>query len=165
MSDIINTIRLKLENRDFAPISGDLLVGLNGEETHGIQKRLNAEGIQVSPKLTPGLESFWAFKRHSTIGTLMYRWRKACEDNATEIEAILYRPVKEARPKTLRQLREEAGLSQKEAASLMEVSQPLYCNIELGKRRLFPEEAAMLAKGFIAEAEDLLESWKAEHSG
>jgi len=48
----------------------------------------------------------------------------------------------------LKAIREEMGLTQREAARASFVAQPTYCLIEQGKRRPSPETAKSIAKLF-----------------
>jgi transcriptional regulator with XRE-family HTH domain len=61
---------------------------------------------------------------------------------------------------TLRQLRQRAGLSQRELASALAVSQQAYHKLEHGTVALRPDAAAILADLLGVPADDVLVAWR-----
>ncbi len=61
---------------------------------------------------------------------------------------------------TLRQLRQRAGLSQRELASALAISQQAYHKLERGVVALRPEAAAVLADLLGAAVDDVLAAWR-----
>lgn len=62
--------------------------------------------------------------------------------------------------KTLKQLRKEAGVTQKELATLMEITVGMVSLIEQGKRGLSLERADVLAQRYGMPLEKILHAYK-----
>ncbi len=134
---------------------GEGVTGFRPDEFRAARKKAGLSQKQLAARLevSQSQVSDWERGAVNPRARSLYTAAELLEVSMTELVDFDTEP-------TLRQLRQRAGLSQRDLASSLAISQQAYNKLERGVVKLRPEAAAVLAGRLSAAADDVLAAWR-----
>jgi len=136
-------------------VPGEGVFGFRGDRFRAARRELRLTQTQLAERLNIAQSQVSDWER-GTVNPRARNLRAAAEVLGVPVGELLDVDP----PPTLRRLRQRAGLSQRDVAARLRVTQQAYHKLEHGTLVLRPEQAAVIAGSLGVAPEEVLAAWR-----